>query len=118
MLSVVWLAIGLFLMFGPVLWLAVSSFKTPANLVEFPPTFLPLDVRMAQVQGYDKPLPLYRARLEDGTEKVLAQVRREPSSVFRSIDGSRSARSNLPWRTTPNRCDSSISCAISGIRCS
>jgi alpha-1,4-digalacturonate transport system permease protein len=75
-LAYVWLALGLFLMFGPVLWLALSSFKTPANLVEFPPTLLPVDVRTALVQGYDKPLPLYRARLDDGTEKVLAQVRR------------------------------------------
>jgi alpha-1,4-digalacturonate transport system permease protein len=75
-LSYLWLGVGLFLMFGPIVWLALSSFKTPANLVEFPPTMLPLDARMANVQGYDKPLPLYRVKQEDGTERVLAQVRR------------------------------------------
>ncbi|MGO4706158.1 carbohydrate ABC transporter permease [Microvirga sp. 2MCAF38] len=75
-LSYVWLGIGFFLMFGPIVWLALSSFKTPANLVEFPPTMLPLDARMANVEGYDKPLPLYRVKQEDGTERVLAQVRR------------------------------------------
>ncbi|NIX78365.1 carbohydrate ABC transporter permease [Microvirga terricola] len=75
-LSYLWLAIGLFLMFGPIVWLALSSFKTPANLVEFPPTMLPLDARLANVQGYDKPLPLYRVKQDDGTERVLAQVRR------------------------------------------
>lgn len=75
-LSYIWLGIGLFLMFGPILWLALSSFKTPANLVEFPPTLLPLDARMANVTGYDKPLPLYRVKQDDGAERVLAQVRR------------------------------------------
>lgn len=75
-LSYAWLGIGLFLMFGPVLWLAVSSFKSPASLAEFPPTMLPLETRMVSVQGYDKPLPLYRLKQDDGSERVLAQVRR------------------------------------------
>lgn len=75
-LSYIWLAFGLFLMFGPVLWLVVSSFKTPANLAEFPPTFMPLDAQVTQVQGYEQPLPLFRVTLEDGSEKILAQVRR------------------------------------------
>jgi alpha-1,4-digalacturonate transport system permease protein len=74
--SYVWLAIGLFLMFGPVVWLVLSSFKTPAGLVEFPPTILPTDTRTVSVSGYDQPLPLYRVRGDDGTERVLAQVRR------------------------------------------
>ena len=34
-LSYAYLAIGLFLMFGPVLWLVMSSFKTEAALTEF-----------------------------------------------------------------------------------
>ena len=36
-----YLFLGLFLMFGPVLWLVASSFKTEAALNEFPPSFLP-----------------------------------------------------------------------------
>lgn len=75
-LAYAWLAIGLVLMFGPVLWLVLSSFKTPAALVEFPPTILPLDASVAAVPGYDRPLPLFRVKGEDGTERVLAQVRR------------------------------------------
>lgn len=71
-----YLAFGIFLMFFPVVWLVLSSFKTPAGLVEFPPTFLPLGQIEVSVEGYDKPLPLYRATLEDGTEKDLAQIRR------------------------------------------
>ena len=29
-------------MFGPVLWLVLSSFKTQARLLEFPPSLLPM----------------------------------------------------------------------------
>ena len=57
-LAWVWLALGLFLMFGPVLWMTLSSFKTQAALVEYPPTILPLETKTAAVAGYDKPLPL------------------------------------------------------------
>ena len=71
-----YLAFGVFLMFGPVIWLVLSSFKTPAGLLEFPPTFLPLGQISVEVEGYDKPLPLYRATLEDGTVRYLAQIRR------------------------------------------
>ena len=71
-----YLLMGVFLMFGPVVWLVLSSFKTPAGLVEFPPTFLPLGQVEVTVEGYDKPLPLFKAQLEDGTTKDLAQIRR------------------------------------------
>ena len=75
-LAYIWLGIGLVLMFGPVVWLVLSSFKTPATLAEFPPALLPLDTQMAVVQGYERPLPLYRVTLEDGRQQTLAQVRR------------------------------------------
>ena len=75
-LAMIWLASGLILMFGPAVWLTLSSFKTPAALVEFPPTLLPLDTRTAIVEGHDKPLPLYSVATEEGGERVLAQVRR------------------------------------------
>lgn len=74
-LAMIWLAAGLFLMFAPAAWLVLSSFKTPAALVEYPPTFLPYDIRTAAVAGYDGPLPLYTVATPEG-EKVLAQVRR------------------------------------------
>lgn len=72
----VYLLLGVLLMFGPVVWLVLSSFKTPAGLLEFPPTLLPLGQIEVAVEGHDKPLPLFRATLEDGTVKDLAQVRR------------------------------------------
>ena len=62
-----YLTFGIFLMFGPVIWLTMSSFKTSSALLEFPPTFLPLGQIEVQVEGYDKPLPLFDVTLEDGT---------------------------------------------------
>jgi alpha-1,4-digalacturonate transport system permease protein len=75
-LSYGYLLLGVVLMFGPVIWLALSSFKTQAQLLEFPPAFLPYGQVSAEVAGYDQPLPLFRVRLEDGSERVMAQVRR------------------------------------------
>ncbi len=74
--SYAYLIMGIFLMFGPVLWVAMSSFKTQAQLQEFPPSFLPYGQVSVEVEGYEEPLPLYRVTLEGGSEQVLAQVRR------------------------------------------
>jgi alpha-1,4-digalacturonate transport system permease protein len=70
-----WLGAGLLVMFGPALWLVLSSFKSPAQLSEFPPSALPYVSRMANVEGYDKPLPLFIVSDEAGT-RTLAEVRR------------------------------------------
>lgn len=72
----VWLVGGLIVMFGPAVWLVGSSFKTPAALAEFPPTILPYVTQRVMVEGYDKPLLLYDAVLDDGTTVRLAEVRR------------------------------------------
>ena len=72
----VWLIGGLFIMFGPALWLMFSSFKTPAALAEFPPSILPYTSQQINVEGHDKPLTLYDVTLPDGTTKKLAEVRR------------------------------------------
>lgn len=71
-----YLAIAVLLMFGPVLWVALSSFKTEAALQEYPPTFLPLAPVTAVVEGYDEPLPLFRVTAGEHEGKVLAQIRR------------------------------------------
>ena len=63
-------------MFGPVLWIVLSSFKTPAALVEFPPSFLPFSQKTVLLEGYPDPLPLFDVRLEDGQLHRLAQIRR------------------------------------------
>ncbi len=74
--SYAYLALGVALMFGPVVWLALSSFKTPAGLLEFPPTLLPLGQIEIEVEGHDKPLPLYDVTMDDGSVRQLAQIRR------------------------------------------
>jgi len=72
----VWLGGALILMFGPALWLVGSSFKTPAQLAEFPPTLLPYVGRTAIVEGHDRPLPLFEVTMEDGSTRQLAEIRR------------------------------------------
>jgi len=74
--SYAYLLLGLLLMFGPVAWMLLSSLKTPAALNEFPPALLPYGQAQAQVAGFDKALPLFRAKLPDGSTRVLAEVRR------------------------------------------
>jgi len=71
-----YLAFGLVLMFGPVLWLVLSSFKTEGALTEFPPSLLPTGPRLVAVAGEDKPKPLYRVTMPDGTVRELAELSR------------------------------------------
>jgi alpha-1,4-digalacturonate transport system permease protein len=75
-LSYLYLVVGLFTMFAPVLWLVMSSFKTESAISQFPPTFLPYTQKSVQVAGHDKPLPLYLTRDDTGAVKPMAQVRR------------------------------------------
>ena len=75
-LSYGYLLVGLLTMFAPVMWLVMSSFKTEAAMAQFPPTFLPYTQKTVQVQGYDKPLPLFLVKQIDGSQKQMAQVNR------------------------------------------
>jgi alpha-1,4-digalacturonate transport system permease protein len=59
-----------------VLWLVLSSFKTSAEVVKFPPRLLPYRQETVDVEGYEEPLPLYNVTMEDGSVVQLAQVRR------------------------------------------
>lgn len=75
-LTYFYLFLGTILMFGPVIWLVLSSFKSSGEVVKFPPRLLPHRQEVVEVEGYDEPLPLYTVTLEDGTTVQLAQVRR------------------------------------------
>jgi len=75
-ISYIYLAMGVFIMFGPIIWLVLSSFKTSGEIVKFPPRFLPYRQETVVVEGYEEPLPLYTVTLEDGSTRTLAQVRR------------------------------------------
>lgn len=76
MLTYLYLGLGVIVMFGPVLWLVLSSFKTSAEVVKFPPRLLPYKQETITLEGYEDPLPLYIVTLEDGSTAELAQVRR------------------------------------------
>lgn len=74
--SYAYLFVGLFMMFAPVLWLVMSSFKTESALGQFPPTFLPYTQKTVTVPGQDGPLPLFNVKDEQGKVQQLAQLRR------------------------------------------
>ncbi len=76
LLAYLWLLFGTIVMFGPVFWVLMSSFKTQAALIEFPPRFFPYQQDTIPVAGHEEPLPLYDVRMEDGSVRRLAQVRR------------------------------------------
>ncbi len=129
-LSYAYLAVGLFLMFGPVLWLVMSSFKTEAALTEFPPTLLALWPEVGGGARRRGPEAVYRVKQADGSVRELAagaphrphghdgrsrQARRaDPRSTSRTAN--RSANSTSRPRTTPTSSASSASVATCGIR--
>jgi len=74
-LTYVYLGLGVLIMFGPVFWLIMSSFKTQSEIIRFPPRFLPYKQDSVQVVGYDNPLPLYDVKI-DGQVLRLAEINR------------------------------------------
>ena len=75
-LTYLYLFLGTLLMFGPIVWLLLSSFKSSAEIVKFPPRLLPYRQETIEVEGFEEPLPLYNVTLDDGRTAQLAQVRR------------------------------------------
>ena len=75
-LTYLYLTFSTLIMFGPVIWLILSSFKPQNQLIQFPPTLLPYRQETVMVEGYDQPLELYDVTMEDGSVRRLAQVRR------------------------------------------
>lgn len=75
-ISYLYLLLGLLIMFGPVLWLVLSSFKSEAGLIEFPPRLLPYEQVQVVVPGYSRPLLLYRITAGEFKGRELAEVRR------------------------------------------
>lgn len=75
-LTYLYLFVGVLVMFGPIVWLVLSSFKTERALLRFPPQLLPYAQQTVPVEGYEEPLPLFEVTLEDGSVRQMAQVRR------------------------------------------
>lgn len=71
-----YLLLGVLIVFGPVLWLLLSSFKTEAEIQRFPPRFMPYVQETLQVEGYSDPLPLYDIVSGEFEGRRLAQIRR------------------------------------------
>jgi alpha-1,4-digalacturonate transport system permease protein len=99
--SYAYLALGVVLMFGPVVWLVLSSFKTQAALLEFPPSLLPTTQTQVSVPGQDKPLRLFSVTMEDGTVMRLAEVRRVgiQAQMIDPVDPSKTFRIAIDKRT-------------------
>ncbi len=74
--SYAYLALGVFVMFAPVLWLVVSSFKTEAELQHYPPRLLPYIQKTITLPGHDEPLPVFKVTRGDLAGQQVAQVRR------------------------------------------
>ena len=71
-----YLFLGIVLMFGPVIWLVMSSFKTDAELNNFPPRFLPYAQEMVSVEGHAKSMPVFTVTDGELQGTQVAQVRR------------------------------------------
>ena len=71
-----YLTFGIFLMFGPVVWLVLSSFKTPNELDRFPPRFLPYAQEVVEVEGFDEPLLAFTVLDGELAGQVVGQTRR------------------------------------------
>lgn len=76
LLTYFYLLLGTVIMFGPILWLIMSSFKTQAAILKFPPSFFPYRQETVSVPGYEEPLEVYNVTFEDGMVRRLAQVAR------------------------------------------
>jgi alpha-1,4-digalacturonate transport system permease protein len=84
-LTYLYLILGTLVMFVPVLWLVMSSFKPLSDLYSDQQTFLPYRTQTVSVPGHDRPLDLYTVTLDDGTTATMAEVSRV-GIVARMID--------------------------------
>ncbi|MBI1219410.1 MAG: ABC transporter permease subunit [Rhodobacteraceae bacterium] len=74
--SYAYLGFGVLLMFGPVLWLVLSSFKTETELQHYPPRLLPYVQQTVTLPGYDDPLLVFHVTQGPLAGQDVAQVRR------------------------------------------
>ena len=54
--------------------LVLSSFKTPAGLLEFPPSLLPVSQVEVAVPGQPQPLPLFKVAMPDGGVREATRI--------------------------------------------
>ena len=75
-LSYLYLSAGVVVMFGPVLWLVMSSFKHPSLINKKPITFLPYrqDTVSIDDEDYQQALPVYDVTWDDGSSRHMAAL--------------------------------------------
>ena len=73
-----WLLIPLF----PLYWLAISAFKTPAEFVEIPPTWFPLDPTLDQLTTALTEVPFFRSLLNSAIIAGGSTISVVVTSVF------------------------------------
>lgn len=105
MLTYTYMIVGTLLMFGPVIWIVFSSFKTESELAKFPPRLLPYQQETVNVVGFGEALPLFEVTLydvvlEDGTETQAAFVQQRSNDEGTTIsvvtlDGERTTASSV-----------------------
>jgi len=62
------------IMIFPFMYMLATSFKIPSDTFRYPPRMLPRDPVSVEVEGYDKPLPLYYVEVNgERREYALAQ---------------------------------------------
>lgn len=106
----VYLILGTIIMFGPVLWLVMSSFKPRSLLFEPKPSFLPYQQVTVKVEGYDQPLNLYDLTFREvrvaGSRITLSNLQ-ATNGVIHGIDkvlltdDQKTALANLDENSTP-----------------
>lgn len=74
--SYAYLIFGVLLMFAPVIWLLMSSFKSANELDRFPPRFLPYAQETIEIAGFDEPLLAFTVVTGDLTGEIVGQTRR------------------------------------------
>jgi multiple sugar transport system permease protein len=80
---------------APILWLAVSAFKTDAGVIAYPPTFFPVQWTIKQFQYVGKSIPVFRMLLNT---LVFAGGVTVLSVFFDSMAGYAFARMNFKGR--------------------
>ncbi len=88
-ITYLYLIVGAIVMFGPILWLIMSSFKDESLINSPNPTFLPYRQVREEVEGFDKPLALYDVTFKDsflGGAELVATDLRASNGVVHAID--------------------------------
>ncbi len=86
-ITYMYLVIGVIVMFSPVMWVILSSFKSRAQLFERPPRLLPYQHETTVIEGIkdNQPLELYDVEI-DGQTRRLAKVNVVGSVLYQFLD--------------------------------